>query len=211
MITNRDIEVIKFINVFGKSYDIVLSKTFFKSEAMARKRIAKINKMELVSFWKTNLMSPRRAIVLTNEAKEYLKNELEIKPKNPKLNITTLQHNIIEQLAYYHLLKIGKVIRTTVYEHGNKLHHIPDFILETGGKRINIEVELTKKSVKRYTSLLMATKKDNIDAILYIVKNKSDIERLKNHLPKDNRLLFIDIDSMIDNINHHNKINPISP
>jgi hypothetical protein len=54
------------------------------------------------------------------------------------------------------------------------------------------------------------TKKDNIDGILYIVKTKEDIQRFKEFLPLDNRLLFIDIDSLIYNIKESGKIDPIA-
>jgi len=209
MVTDRDVEILKFIGLFGKTYDKVLAKTFFNTESFERRRIKKLNEMDLVSFWKTGLMSPRRAIVLTNQAREFLINEFDFKPTNAKLSITTIKHNIAEQIAYYHLKKIGQVIRTTVYSHGKKLNHVPDFILLTQDKKINIEVELTKKSAKRYIEILLKTKKDNVNYILYVLNKQSDIERFKNHLPRDDRLMFIDLESLINNIKNFNKINPV--
>lgn len=211
MLTPRDIEIFKFINRYGKSYNEVMARTFFSSPITSSKRMNELQKQGLITFWKTNHISPRRAIVLTSEAKEYLSDVHKIKPKNTKINITTLNHNIIEQIADYHLSQIGQVIRTTISEHSKTLHHIPDFIfLSKNNQRFNIEIELTKKASARYKEILISTTKDDVDGILYIFEKKDDIARYINFLPFDKRLLFIDIDTMISNIKLYQKINPIS-
>ena len=87
MITNRDIEIFKFINKYGKTYIEVLAKTFFTNEQVARNRINSLAKQNLISYWNTNLMKPRRAIVLTADTKAMLEDEFEIKAKNVKLKI----------------------------------------------------------------------------------------------------------------------------
>jgi hypothetical protein len=211
MITDRDIELFKFINRYGKTYNDVLGRTFFSSPITSAKRINVLKKQGLISFWNTKLQSPRRLIVLTNETQEFLQNEHDIKAKNPKLNVTTIHHNMIEQLADFWLQKIGSVERTTTATHNSELHHVPDFIFTSkNGQKFNIEVELSKKSIGRYKTILLNTKKDNIDGILYIVRTKEDIQRFKEFLPLDNRLLFIDIDSLIYNIKESGKIDPIA-
>lgn len=211
MITPRDIEVFKFINRYGKSYNEVLGKTFFSNTSTASKRMYQLQKQGLITFWKTSLLSPRRAIVLTNETKEFLEKEYELKVKNTKINVSTIHHNILEQITDYHLSKIGVVLKTTISEHSKTLHHVPDFIFTSkNNQRFNIEIELTKKSQERYKMILLNTNKDDVDGILYIFETKNDIERYINFMPKDSRLLFIDINTMISNIASLERINPIS-
>lgn len=210
MLTNRDIEMFKFINRYGKTYEIVLSKTFFTNKSTTAKRLKKLEDLGLISYWNTSLSSPRRAIILTQETREFLENEHGIKPKFSKLATTTIHHNIIEQLADFWLQKIGQVERTTAYEHSKKLHQIPDFIFTSKqGKRFNVEVERTKKTLARYKEILINTTKDGVDGVLYILMKQEDISRFMNFMPRDNRLLFIDIESMISNIKNDGKINPV--
>ena len=103
------------------------------------------------------------------------------------------------------------MIRTTISEHSKTLHHVPDFIfVAKNNQRFNIEIEFTKKSQSRYKEILIATSKDTVDGILYIFLKKEDIDRYINFLPKDGRLLFIDIETMTSNIAQFGKINPIS-
>jgi len=210
MITQRDEEILKFINVFGKSYLPVLSQTFFKNDFLARRRMKKLYDYRMITYRKTNLMKPRKAIFLTEVAKKYLI-DLGIEPKESRLNISTIYHNINEQIVYYYLVQIGEVIRTTSYHHSKTLHHVPDFIfINKNGIRTNIEVEMSKKSLPRYKKILHNTFKDDVNAILYVLKTKNEIEKFASFLPKDDRLLFIDIDSLKTNIITNKKINPIS-
>lgn len=210
MITNRDIEIFKFINSYGKTYIEVLAKTFFTNEQVARNRINSLAKQNLISYWNTNLMKPRRAIVLTADTKVMLEDEFEIKAKNVKLNRTTIQHNIIEQITQFHLSKIGSVERTTVSTHQDKLNHIPDFIFtNSNGNKINIEIELSKKSAPRYTKLMQDVAKDNPDAIIYILDSKTKIKSFASIMPKWQKLYFISIDELIKNINELGQIKPI--
>lgn len=210
MITNRDIEIFKFINKYGKTYIEVLAKTFFTNEQVARNRINTLAKQNLISYWNTNLMKPRRAIVLTADTKAMLEDEFEIKAKNVKLNRTTIQHNILEQITDYHLSKIGSVERTTVSTNQDKLNHIPDFIFTNSNEnKINIEIELSKKSAPRYTKLMQDVAKDNPDAIIYILDSKTKIKSFASIMPKWQKLYFISIDELIKNINELGQIKPI--
>lgn len=209
MITERDIKIFKFINKYGKSYIEVLGKTFFTNEQVARNRMNILAKQNLISYWNTGLMKPRRAIVLTADTKSMLENEYEVTTRNTKLNRTTIHHNVIEQIVDYHLSKIGTVERTTVYTHKEKLHHIPDFIFTNkSGNKINIEVELTKKSAPRYVKLMQAVSKDNPDAIIYILSGKDKIKSYASIMPKWHKLFFISIDELIKNIEQTGQIKP---
>ena len=211
MITERDLEIFKFINRYGKTYIEVLAKTFFTNEQVARNRMNALAKQNLISYWNTGLMKPRRAVVLTSDTKAMLEEEHELTAKSVKLNRTTIQHNIIEQIADYHLSQIGTVERTTVFTHNDKLHHIPDFIFTNEfGNKINIEVELTKKSAPRYTKLMQAVSKDNPDAIIYILDSPSKIKSYASIMPKWHKLFFISIDELIKNIEQTGQIKPHS-
>lgn len=209
MITPRDEEILHFINKFGQSYSEVLAQTFFPSLSSATNRITTLKKQGLISFWNTNLMSPRKAIVLSQDTKEYFERELEIRVKRPKINLSTVKHNILEQISYYWLQQIGDIRRTTIINDSSILNHVPDFILKTQEKIINIEIEITKKTQKRYKEILVKSSKDGANYLLYIFKNKEDIKRFGEYMPRSNKLMLIDIDSLIENIKTTGKINPI--
>jgi hypothetical protein len=211
MITERDLEIFKFINRYGKSYIEVLARTFFQNEQVARNRMNTLAKQNLISYWNTGLMKPRRAVVLTSDTKQLLEDEHELTVKSVKLNRTTIQHNIIEQIADYHLGRIGTVERTTVATHGSKLHHVPDFIFTNElSNRINIEVELTKKSAPRYAAIMKDVSKDNVDAIIYIFDSATKIRSYAAIMPKWHKLFFISIDELIKNIDQIGQIKPHS-
>jgi hypothetical protein len=211
MITERDIEIFKFIHKYGKSYIEVLAKTFFANEQVARNRVNILAKQNLVSYWNTGLMKPRRAIVLTSDTKLLLESDYDLKIKSVKLNHTTIRHNIMEQIVDYHLSKIGTIERTTVSTHQTKLHHIPDFIFtNSNGNRINIEVERTKKSAPRYAKIMQAVSKDNVDAIIYILETRSQIKSFASIMPKWQKLFFISIDDLINNIQTSGQIKPLA-
>lgn len=209
MITKRDEEILKFINFFGKTYTKVLEKTFFPSFSAAENRVANLKKQDIISFWNTNLVSPRRAIVLSESTKNYFERHLDIKVKKTKIHLSTIEHNIIEQITFFWLQKIGEVKRTVVFNDSKDLNHTPDFILFSQEKKINIEIEITKKTEKRYKEIIFKSSKDGADYILYVVKKKEDIKRFAEYLPRSNKLMFIDINSLIHNIKTTGKINPI--
>jgi len=212
MITDRDIEIFKFINRYGKSYTEVMGHTFFNNIQVARNRINSLHKQGFISYWKTNLMTPRRAIILSEEIKKYLYEEHDIKAKNAKLNSSTIQHNVIEQLADYYLSKLDNsaVERTTVYEHGSKLNHVPDLIYHHQKGKVYIEVETSKKSQKRYKDIFEKMQKDNVLQVIYIVKNENILESYATTFPRWSKLNFITIDDLIINIKTKNRIDPIS-
>lgn len=209
MITTRDEEILHFINKFGQSYTEVLAQTFFPSLSSASNRVSRLKKQGSISFWDTNLMSPRKAIVLSQDTKEYFERELDIKVKKTKISLSTVKHNILEQISYYWLQKIGDIRRTTVINDGSILNHVPDFILKAQEKIINIEIEITKKTQKRYKEILLKSSKDGANYLLYIFKNKEDVKKFGEYMPRSNKLMLIDIASLIENIKTTGKINPI--
>lgn len=209
MLTQRDKEVLTFLNRYGKTYLEVLGETFFNNIQVARNRINKLAKDGLIGYWNTGLMKPRRALVLTKDSREYLENELGLEPKNAKINKSTIEHNVIEQIADYHLQKIGTVERTTVYKHFSKLHHVPDFIFTNdNGSRFYIEVELTKKSQARYKSIVHSMSRDNPNGIVYVTDTKERASAIAKTMPIWDKLYFIDIQTLVSNITEHGKLRP---
>ena len=210
MMTKRDIQIFKFINIFGKTYNEVLEKTFFSNIKSARNRITILKKQGFVNFWQTGLLSPRNAIVLSAEIKEFLHDEFDIKPKNVKLHNSTIYHNIIEQISFYHLSKlqtISKIERATIYKHSKIYHHIPDIILHLQNHKIFIEIETSKKNPKRYIEIFEQCQKDNILQIIYVVKSQKILENYSQSFPKFEKLFFITIDDLIKNITNDKMLN----
>ncbi len=212
MITKKDIETFKFINRFGKSYIEVLGKTIYPNLQSARNRLNILYKQGFIKYWNTGLMTPRRAIILSEEIKIFLANEHDIKSKNAKLNASTIFHNMLEQLADYYISKLSNsfVERTTVYEYSKKLNHIPDLLLHHEKGKIFIEVETSKKNPKRYIEIFEQMKKDNIIMVIYITKNQKTLESFAATFPKWERLYFLTIDNLITNIKTKNQLEPIA-
>ena len=123
--------------------------------------------------------------------------------------MSTIEHNIIEQITFFWLQKIGEVKRTVVFNDSKDLNHTPDFILFSQEKKINIEIEITKKTEKRYKEIIFKSVKDGADYMLYVLRKKEDVKSFAEYMPRSNKLMFIDIDSLIFNIKTTGKISPI--
>lgn len=211
MLTDRDINILKFLNRYGKSYIEVLGKTFFSSEQIARNRVNRLAKYNLIGYWNTGLMKPRRALVLTTDSKAYLNSELGYDVKKTKINQSTIHHNVVEQITDFYLQKIGKVERTTVYTHYTHLHHIPDFIyIDDETRRFFIECEVTKKATSRYNTIIEKITKDNPYAVIYVTDTIEKAKAIAKVMPTWEKLFFIDLDSLIKNIKENGKIQPIN-
>lgn len=206
MLTQRDIEIIKFANIFGKTFVDVLGQTYFADVQQARNRVNKLVKQGVFYYKNTGLAKPRNALVLTAETQKYLEKELGMVPRQVKLSVSTLQHTIHEQLAYYWLSQIGEVERTTVYTHGKKLHHVPDIILHTQGYQLYIEIEMQKKSQKRYAQIIADMQKDPAAGVIYISPTLEKSKALESFLPRWEKLRFIAIYELIENIKITGKI-----
>ena len=101
--------------------------------------------------------------------------------------------------------KNWKIIKTTVVN-DSKIYIIPLILFFFARKKINIEVEITKKTEKRYKEIIFKSSKDGADYILYVVKKKEDIKRFAEYLLRSNKLMFIDINSLIHNIKQLEKL-----
>lgn len=204
----RDMEVVKFISIFGKSFAEVLGKTFYGSVQSARNNISRMKKIGLLKYVHTGLMKPRNALVLTTSIKKLLI-DMGYSPKDSRISIGHMEHNMVEQLAYYHLSKVGKIERASVYKDKNKYHSVPDLILTTNAGQIFVEVEMHQKSKKSYADFVIRASKDEPRAVLYICSNKKIMTSIANAMMEWNKLLYIDIETLIENLLSGNKVGAI--
>lgn len=206
MITDRDLEILKFLNIYGRTFTQVLGRTFFNSEQQARNRINKLAKGKIIRYMATGLISPRNAIALSSEMQKYFI-DIGIEPKKAQLSMTTIEHNIIEQITHFWLLKIGEVERTSVAKHGSKMHHVPDMILTLpNGSKIFVEIEMQKKSKVRYEDIFNKFAKDNPAQVLYVLPKKEAVSSLAYFVPNADNVRFIDIDTLIENVRETGKV-----
>lgn len=206
MLTDRDLEMIKFTNIYGRTFLPVLSRTFFNSERQARDRIGKLFNQNCVRYMDTNLLKIGRAIVLSHDTKMYLI-DIGIEPKKVNSGYTTVKHNIVEQTAHYWLSKIGEIERTSVAKHGGKLAHVPDMILTLpSGGRIFIEVEMSKKTSTRYKEIFEKISEDNPSQVLYVLPKTTQVQSFAKFLPPWDKIRVIDIDTLIENIKTTGKV-----
>jgi len=201
----KDIEVLKFIGLFGKSFAEVLGKTFYGSVQSARNNISRMKKVGMIKQVPTGLMKPRNAVILSSSVKRLLV-DMGHTPKESRVSIGQLEHNMIEQMAYYHLSKIGEVERATVYRDKNKYHSVPDLVLTTPAGKIFVEVEMHQKSRASYKDFVAKSSKDRPRAVLYVCQNTKIMTSIANAMPTWDKLVYIDIETLIDNIARSSKV-----
>lgn len=201
----KDIEVLKFISIFGKTFAEVLGKTYYGSVQTARNNISRMKKIGLLKLTPTGLMKPRNAVALTISAKR-LMIDMGYTPKEFRVSIGQMEHNMIEQIAYYHLSKIGSVERASVYWDKNRYHAVPDIVLTTASGKIFVEVEIHQKSKASYRDFVTRSAQDNPRAVLYICSNAKIMASIANAMPEWDKLLYIDIDSLVANIRDRQKV-----
>ena len=208
LITERDTAVFLFINRYGKSYIEVLGATFFPTVQKARSRINKLYKEGYIKYITTGLITPRRLVTLSENAKHYLREDCATEPKSARLALRTIEHNMIEQLADYHLSTIQDVNieRTTVMEHSRTLKHVPDLLAKRGKFSMYVEVELTKKSSIRYKELIATLQDAELNIVLYVSTTERRLKSLARTLPTWDKLRFITIDKMISNIKSTSRV-----
>jgi hypothetical protein len=211
MITNRDISVLRFINTFGYSFIPIIGKTFFKNEITARARLRKLIGYGLLNKKSTSLINPKYAFYLTKESNLFLKDNFDEKALATSVKISRIKHLILEQISYFYLNEIGKVERTTVFNHYKHLNHIPDMIYtDEKERKFYIECETTVKSKQNYNELVLKTLKDNPYAIIYIIETALKAKTIAKAMPTSNKLYFICIDDLCVNIGKNKKISPRS-
>ncbi|ADR35466.1 hypothetical protein Sulku_2818 (plasmid) [Sulfuricurvum kujiense DSM 16994] len=206
MLTDRDLEMIKFTNIYGRTFLPVLGRTFFPSEKIARDRIAKLVRQKIVRYIDTDRVKIGRAVVLTHETQKYLV-DIGLEPKKVNSGWTTINHNIIEQTAHYWLSKLGEVERTSVAKHGAKMEHVPDMILTLpSGGRVFVEVETSRKARGRYDGIFEKIRKEDPAVVLYVLPKEKQIQSFAKFLPEYERVRVIDIDTLIENVKTTGKV-----
>lgn len=206
MLTDRDLEMLKFINIYGRTFLPVLGKTFFNSDQLARGRIGKLFNQNCVRYMDTNLLKVGRAIVLSHDIKKYL-SDMGIEPKKVSSGYSTIKHNIVEQTTHYWLSKIGEIERTSVAKHGGKLAHVPDMILTLpNGGRIFVEVEMSKKTSTRYKEIFEQIREDSPSQVLYVLPKATQVQSFAKFIPPWDKIRVIDIDTLIENVKTTGKV-----
>ena len=205
----KELEIAIFISRFGVSYTEVIGRTFFKSTQSARNFITKMKKKKIIYLKLTGKSTPKYCIALTQKTKRVLE-KLGYIAKKPNLSIRVLSHNMIEQIAYFWLGKLGAIERKSVYHHKNVYYSVPDLVLRTEALKIFVEIEIHQKSRKMYNNFVVRASSDKPDRVLYIFENKRIMKTIANAMPTWDKLSYIDIDTMIKNIKEQGKIRPLS-
>ena len=200
-------EILIFISYFGRTYPEVIGKTFYNTTQSARNKISLMKKKGLIKYEISGIAIPKYAIVLPKRTKDMLIH-LGYSPKVHRGNIGQLEHNMLEQICFYQLSKLGEVTRISVWHHKNMFHTVPDLILKTQIHNISIEVETKQKSSRVYKDIINRASKDNFDRVLYVMPTKKLMISIANIMPLWDKLFFIDTDTLIENIKVHNKIKP---
>ena len=213
MITERDKEIIYFINTFGKTYYKVLAETFFNNEQVARNRINLLVKEKIFKTVRLDLEemnAPKTCIVLGSEGKKIIE-DLGMQLKEFRVT-RKINHNLYEQIVYYYLSKVGKVERTTIASHYTKYKHIPDFIINYNNRTLFVEIELNLKSPKRYIELVTKCLNSGIDDIFYIVPNEQIALKIMLYLPDNLRnfinFYYLSFDDLKSNVLNNGKLKP---
>ena len=209
-LSQRDINILLFINEFGKSYAEVLHKCFFPDTSLqvCKNRISVLkNKYKLLKHTPTGAISPKYYISLSEQGKKFIFEELGEDAKSCFFALSTLQHNIYEQLTYYALLRVGKEPkRAKVVNWSKTHHHTPDLVYTNGDKMVYVEIEISRKSSEVYNTLFDKILKDGVSNIIYLAKDEKWKNKFLEVLPKWDGLRVADIENFFNNALKDGKI-----
>jgi len=211
MLTKRDHDIFELMSKFGgKTFVPVLGKTFFASDQQARNRLNRLKKDKLIRYVTTGLMSPRNAIYMTEKGKRYI-GEIGLNTVTTEISTVTINHFMLEQIAYYYLKQIGKKVeRTAVIKWREKHHHTPDLMyFHENDKMIYVEIERTHKRADKLVQIQLNMEKDNIHKVLYIFENEKKMEQIGKKIPVYNKALYVTVDTLIQS-SQNGKIGAIS-
>lgn len=209
-LSQRDINILLFINEFGKSYAEVLHLCFFSNTSLqvCKNRISVLkNKYKLLKHTPTGAISPKYYISLSEQGKKFIFEELGEDAKSCFFALSTLQHNMYEQLVYFALLKAGKEPqRAKVVLWSKEHHHTPDLVYYNGEKMVYVEIEISRKSNEVYNSIFEKIIKDGVSNIIYITKDEKWKSKFLEVLPNFSGLRVSDIDAFFDEATKNGKI-----
>ena len=197
MITERDFQIFALMSEFGgKTFLNVLSQTFFENEQVARNRLNILKKDKMIKFVKTGLMSPRNAIYPTDAGLRYFK-EKGLKTVVTSVSSSTVEHLVIEQIAYFYLKKIGKNVERTIVKNHSKSHaHTPDLAYVHDQKKVYIEIERTIKREDELAKIFLNIKKDDVHAIIYVFENEKKMAQIATKIPIFEKVHYVTIDAL---------------
>ena len=209
-LSQRDINILLFINEFGKSYAEVLHKCFFSETSLqvCKNRISVLkNKYKLIKHTPTGAISPKYYISLSEQGKKFIFEELGEDAKSCFFALSTLQHNMYEQLVYFALTKANKQpTRAKVVSWSKTHHHTPDLVYYNGDKMVYVEIEISRKSSEVYNTLFDKILKDGVSNIIYLAKDEKWKSKFLEVLPKWEGLRVADIESFFNSAVKDGKI-----
>lgn len=204
-LTDRDREILELMSVFGgKTYIEVLEKTIWhgykSAPVQARNRMTKLEKKYSLFIHKlTGLTSPRSAWALSENGKDVVRTQFEKNISNISVSPVTVGHNIIEQIAYYWLKKIGKNPERTVVSKWSTNHkHTPDLVYYKNNEPIYVEIEKNVKSAGAYNSIFANIIQDKVNKVLYVVEDQKRVEQFARNLPTSDKIMLVAIDDLIE-------------
>ena len=209
-LSQRDINILLFVNEFGKSYAEVLHKCFFSNTSLqvCKNRISVLkNKYKLLKHTPTGAISPKYYISLSEQGKKFIFEELGEDAKSCFFALSTLQHNMYEQLVYFALTKANKQpTRAKVVSWSKEHHHTPDLVYYNGEKMVYVEIEISRKSQEVYNSIFEKVLKDGVSNIIYLTKDEKWKNKFLEVLPKWDGLRVADIESFFNSAVKDGKI-----
>ena len=209
-LSQRDIDILLFINEFGKSYSEIIHKCFFSntSEQVCKNRLTVLKtKYNLIKHTATDAISPRYYISLTEAGKRYIYEELGVEYNPCFFSLSSLNHNFYEQLVFFALKKAGKEpMRTKVIKWSKEHNHTPDIAYCNGEKLVYVEIEISRKSTEVYNKIFNNIIKDGVSNIIYLAKDEKWKDRFLTILPKFDGLRVADIDTFFDIATKEGKI-----
>lgn len=208
MVTERDLAVLKFMQInTGKTFETVLEKTFFPSRSAAERFATKMIKDGILERKKLGIQSPKSMLVFAENAKEIIWEHFAQEPIRAKLSSSTVKHEIYQQICHFWIEKIGGIVeRTNLKYHFGKMNHVPDLICKLNNFTYHIEIELTKKTLRRYQDIILNSSKDGPDYIVYVTQDDKMAANLAQTMPKFNRLFFVSADNLVENCKKFNMI-----
>lgn len=215
-LTDRDKDILKLMSTFnGKTYIEVLASTLwygFKSpDLQARNRMTKLaKKYNLFLHKKTGLASPRSAWVLSEFGKEVVRTMFQKNITNISVSATTTHHNIMEQITFFWLHKLGKDPQRTIVKKWSADHkHTPDLLYFKGDELIYVEIEKTFKSAGAYNGIFAAMIQDKIAKVLYVVESEARVEQFARALPNSEKIMLVSVETLV-NAAQNGKIGAVS-
>lgn len=203
-LTARDIEILELMSVFGgKTYIEVLEKTFWvghkNAKIQARNRMTiLLKKYGLFLYKLTGLTSPRSAWALSEAGKDIVRTMFNKNITNISVSPVTTQHNIMEQITYYWLKKLGKNPERTVVSKWSKNHkHTPDIAYETEKGVIYVEIEKNLKAAGEYNTIFSHIVQDKVFKVLYVVESQKRVEQFANNLPLSEKIMLVSTDTLV--------------